>query len=164
MYQQGIEQGNPAIAAAIGVVLVIGTLIIAALQNRFAEREETDVASSASGARADVVLGLGALAFLFPFYYMFIGSLQNDRRHRRCRAPSRTRATYRQPTTSTSTPRINLGQVAGQLGHLHRWRAAVHAWSSACWPGYALARAALPRPRHDLRARCCWCRWCRSSC
>jgi multiple sugar transport system permease protein len=36
MYQQGIEQGKPGYAAAIGIVLVIGTLIIAALQNRFA--------------------------------------------------------------------------------------------------------------------------------
>lgn len=36
MYQQGIEQGKPGYAAAIGIVLVLGTLIIAALQNRFA--------------------------------------------------------------------------------------------------------------------------------
>ncbi len=36
MYQQGIEQGKPGYASAIGIVLVIGTLIIAFLQNRFA--------------------------------------------------------------------------------------------------------------------------------
>jgi multiple sugar transport system permease protein len=36
MYQQGIEQGKPGYAAAIGILLVIGTLIIALLQNRFA--------------------------------------------------------------------------------------------------------------------------------
>ena len=36
MYQQGIEQGKPGYAAAIGTTLVIGTLIIAALENRFA--------------------------------------------------------------------------------------------------------------------------------
>jgi len=36
MYQQGIEQGKPGYAAAIGIVLVVGTLLIAALQNRFA--------------------------------------------------------------------------------------------------------------------------------
>ncbi len=36
MYQQGIEQGKPGYASAIGIVLVIGTLIIALLQNRFA--------------------------------------------------------------------------------------------------------------------------------
>lgn len=35
MYQEGIEQGQPGYAAAIGVLLVIGTLIIAYLQNRF---------------------------------------------------------------------------------------------------------------------------------
>ncbi|MDQ1571672.1 MAG: multiple sugar transport system permease protein [Actinomycetota bacterium] len=36
MYQKGIEQGQPDVAAAIGVVLVIAVLIIAFLQNRFA--------------------------------------------------------------------------------------------------------------------------------
>ena len=36
MYQKGIEQGQPDVAAAIGVVLVILVLIIALLQNRFA--------------------------------------------------------------------------------------------------------------------------------
>jgi multiple sugar transport system permease protein len=36
MYQEGIEQGHPGYAAAIGILLVIGTLIIALLQNRFA--------------------------------------------------------------------------------------------------------------------------------
>ncbi|MBN9105755.1 MAG: sugar ABC transporter permease [Propionibacteriaceae bacterium] len=35
MYQQGIEQGKPGYAAAIGVLLVAFTLIIAWLQNRF---------------------------------------------------------------------------------------------------------------------------------
>jgi ABC-type sugar transport systems, permease components len=36
MYQQGIEQGHPGYAAAIGIVLVVIVLIIAFLQNRFA--------------------------------------------------------------------------------------------------------------------------------
>jgi multiple sugar transport system permease protein len=36
IYQQGIQQGHPGYAAAIGVVLVIGVLIIGWLQNRFA--------------------------------------------------------------------------------------------------------------------------------
>jgi multiple sugar transport system permease protein len=36
MYQRGIEQGQPDVAAAIGVILVILVLIIAWLQNRFA--------------------------------------------------------------------------------------------------------------------------------
>jgi multiple sugar transport system permease protein len=36
MYQQGIQQGKPGYAAAIGVVLVILVLVIALLQNRFA--------------------------------------------------------------------------------------------------------------------------------
>ena len=37
MYQRGIEQGHPDVAAAIGVLLVIGVLIIAGVQ-RFVER------------------------------------------------------------------------------------------------------------------------------
>ena len=36
MYQQGLQQGKPGFAAAIGVVLVIVVLTIALLQNRFA--------------------------------------------------------------------------------------------------------------------------------
>jgi multiple sugar transport system permease protein len=36
MYQRGLQQGQPDIAAAIGVVLVVLVLIIAFLQNRFA--------------------------------------------------------------------------------------------------------------------------------
>jgi multiple sugar transport system permease protein len=36
MYQKGIEQGQPDVAAAMGVILVIGVLIIAWIQNRFA--------------------------------------------------------------------------------------------------------------------------------
>jgi multiple sugar transport system permease protein len=38
MYQRGIEQGHPDIAAAIGVLLVIGVLLIAAAQ-RLLERD-----------------------------------------------------------------------------------------------------------------------------
>jgi multiple sugar transport system permease protein len=40
MYQKGIEQGQPDVAAAIGVVLVVLVLIIALLQNRFAGGRE----------------------------------------------------------------------------------------------------------------------------
>lgn len=40
MYQEGIQQGEPGYASAIGVLLVIGTLIIAFLQNRFAGGED----------------------------------------------------------------------------------------------------------------------------
>ena len=35
MYQQGIQQGKPGYAAAIGIILVILVLILAVLQNRF---------------------------------------------------------------------------------------------------------------------------------
>jgi multiple sugar transport system permease protein len=40
MYQQGIEQGKPGYASAIGIILVIGTLVIAWLQNRLAGRDD----------------------------------------------------------------------------------------------------------------------------
>ncbi len=40
MYQQGIQQGKPGYAAAIGVILVIIVLIIAFLQNRFASERD----------------------------------------------------------------------------------------------------------------------------
>jgi len=36
IYQQGIQQGHPGYAAAIGVVLMIGVLVIAFFQNRYA--------------------------------------------------------------------------------------------------------------------------------
>jgi multiple sugar transport system permease protein len=38
MYQRGIEQGNPDVAAAIGVLLVIGVLIISLINKRLLER------------------------------------------------------------------------------------------------------------------------------
>jgi multiple sugar transport system permease protein len=40
MYQQGLQQGKPGFAAAIGVILVIVVLLIALLQNRFAGGKE----------------------------------------------------------------------------------------------------------------------------
>ncbi len=39
MYQRGIEQGNPDVASAIGVILVAGVLLIALLQRRLLDRE-----------------------------------------------------------------------------------------------------------------------------
>lgn len=39
MYQRGIEQGNPDIASAIGVILVVGALLIALIQRRLLERD-----------------------------------------------------------------------------------------------------------------------------
>jgi multiple sugar transport system permease protein len=40
IYQKGIEQQNPDVAAAIGVILILFVLVIAALQRRFVGREE----------------------------------------------------------------------------------------------------------------------------
>jgi len=39
MYQRGIEQGNPDVAAAIGVLLVIGVLVISLVNKRLLERD-----------------------------------------------------------------------------------------------------------------------------
>jgi len=39
MYQKGIEQGNPDTAAAIGVVLVIGVLLISLVHKKLVERD-----------------------------------------------------------------------------------------------------------------------------
>jgi multiple sugar transport system permease protein len=39
MYQKGIEQGQPDIAAAIGVILVIGVLVISLINRRLMERD-----------------------------------------------------------------------------------------------------------------------------
>jgi multiple sugar transport system permease protein len=39
MYQRGIEQGSPDIAAAIGVILVIGVLVISLINRRMLERD-----------------------------------------------------------------------------------------------------------------------------
>ncbi|MBM7788723.1 carbohydrate ABC transporter permease [Tenggerimyces flavus] len=39
MYQRGIEQGNPDVASAIGVILVVGALLVALIQRRLLERD-----------------------------------------------------------------------------------------------------------------------------
>jgi multiple sugar transport system permease protein len=41
MYQRGIEQGSPDTAAAIGVILVIGVLILAFIQRKLAGGDES---------------------------------------------------------------------------------------------------------------------------
>ncbi len=40
MYQKGIEQGNPDVAAAIGVILIILVLVIAWIQRTFVGKED----------------------------------------------------------------------------------------------------------------------------
>ena len=39
MYQKGIEQGNPDVAAAIGVILVVGVLSSSLISRRVLERD-----------------------------------------------------------------------------------------------------------------------------
>ena len=40
MYQQGIQQGKPGYAAASGVLLVLMTLVIAWVQNRYGQERD----------------------------------------------------------------------------------------------------------------------------
>ena len=146
MYQRGIEQGNPDVASAIGVVLVIGVLLIALHQQAPAgktltwhepvhqpppstrvlppSRTPPSVSAARGAGRGVVLLFLGAIVFLFPFYYMLIGSLQKRAGHVAERALSRP-ATSAWTTTARSTPG-RPGAVAAQLRHLHRRRAALH--------------------------------------
>ncbi|HEY0699928.1 MAG TPA: sugar ABC transporter permease, partial [Micromonospora sp.] len=39
MYQRGIQQGQPDVAAAIGVLLVIGALVVSAVNRKLLERD-----------------------------------------------------------------------------------------------------------------------------
>ena len=41
MYQKGIEQGNPDVAAAIGVILVILVLVFALIERRLVGGDES---------------------------------------------------------------------------------------------------------------------------
>ena len=143
MYQQGIEQGHPDVAAAIGVLLVLGVLIIALVNALPGEglsmstdhqrstpmrpdggRHRPPVAPheqrSGSRPRAPRVLTLGRrCVFLFPFYYMLVGSLQAKPDTSLAGAfptPRPDAAT----TTSEINGRIDLVRVAGQLRCLHR--------------------------------------------
>ena len=145
MYQRGIEQGNPDVAAAIGVLLVIG--VLRDLPGQPAAAGEGLTWHRTSWLRT-LVLFLGALVFLFPFYYMVVGSLQEepDTSLRR-RVPDR-RADLRQlPRTSTSGSTCS---VAGQLRHLHRRGPPRHRRLRG--PGRLRAGpAALPRAGHPVR-------------
>jgi multiple sugar transport system permease protein len=39
MYQKGIQQGQPDIAAAIGMILVIGVMVVSLVSRRLTERK-----------------------------------------------------------------------------------------------------------------------------
>ena len=60
MYQQGIQQGNPDIASAIGVVLVIRVLIVALVNRRLTERRSDDRPGDRARAEHATVAGGGA--------------------------------------------------------------------------------------------------------
>ena len=89
MYQKGIEQGHPDVAAAIGVMLVI--VVLAHRWSPAGCSRGTDMTTTPGPARrrrdrrrpraprrgsSGSLLLAGAVAFLFPFYYMVVGSLQ----------------------------------------------------------------------------------------
>ena len=98
MYQTGIEQGHAGYAAAIGVILAIGVMVISRGSNVSCWRgtDDGDIGGRAPGGeprRAPsspfraarrpgcsgcLALVVGAFVFLFPFYYMVIGSLQRE--------------------------------------------------------------------------------------
>ena len=146
MYQKGIEQGNP--DTAVRDRRDAGDRRARSSRSSTASSwSVTDMQSTHdSGARA--ALFLGALVFLFPFYYMVVGSLQKKPdTTAQGRLPHR-RADAAQ-LRGDQQPR-GPGPVAAQLGDLHRRRAARHG-------GVRRARrlrpgpAALPRPRHAVR-------------
>ena len=97
MYQTGIEQGNAGAAAAIGVMLVIFVAVVGLIARRVNERSAGMKGTAGTRAQRPVLrlllLALGALAFLFPFYYMLIGSLQEEPDSECRRRPAPARAT-----------------------------------------------------------------------
>ena len=189
MYQRGIEQGNPDIAAAIGVILVIGVLVDRLGQRRVpgeglshgatsrspqararagAGRSGPHLAARAGASRsrrhahcACSPLG-GALLFLFPFYYMVIGVAAGRARHDLAGAlPDPANLTL--DNYRRSSTRVNLGRSLLNSGIFTGGVIAVH---GRVRPARRLrpGATAVPRAQRRLRTRCCWCRSCRSSC
>ena len=109
-----------------------------------------------------VVLGIGALVFLFPFYYMVIGSLQLD--------PDTTLAgAFPHPSNITLDNYADINERIGLVQGL--------ANSGIFTMGVILVHPGVRRPRGLCPRRCCTgaaaaspsrsccsCRSCRSSC
>jgi len=80
---EGHRASTPDVASAIGVLLVIGVLIIAYASRKVTERRmntpDTERMPRWRRALTMTLLMLGALVFLFPFYYMVVGALQARR-------------------------------------------------------------------------------------
>ena len=98
IYQTGIEQNHPDFASALGVILVVG--VLAGLRPPAAGAKEAGMTQTARAPEVTevpaaapddipeieprvprswwrlILLLFGALVFLFPFYYMIVGSLQ----------------------------------------------------------------------------------------
>ena len=186
MYQKGIEQGNPDVAAAIGVILVIGVLVDLAGQPparwRGTDDGDTHVATAPTAVdgaqpapapprrerrRTPVRLRRCSPSapslFLFPFYYMVDRLAAGRARHRRRR---------RVPDPGNLTLHNYAEINARDRPRRSRWSTPASS-PAACILGtvvFGRARrlrpgaAAVPRPGRAVRGRCCWSRSCRSSC
>ncbi len=181
MYQQGIEQGTPAIASAIGVMLVIGVHgHLAGQPLRAGEgvtmatsvaKERASAGISRRDPRRSLLVGpaggprrAGARRARLPVPLLLHGgrlaaARTRHRRHGRVPEPGQPDA---RTTTATSTPQVDLVRIAAQLGHLHRRRPAGTVVFGVL-AGYALARLHF-RGRGTCSPRCCWSWSCRSSC
>ncbi len=92
MYQRGIQQGNAGEAAAIGVILVIfvgdrrAHRPLPQRTERVMSTTDETIATNSDQVAAPrqrrigrlLLLTVGAFVFIFPFWYMFIGSLQEE--------------------------------------------------------------------------------------
>ena len=106
-----------------------------------------------------LVLALGALLFLFPFYYMVIGSLQTIAdTSLEGGLPTGGFTLHNYPTSTAREPGgslLNSGIFTGGV--------LICTVVFGVLAGYALARLHF-RVAAPVRRRCCWCRSCRSSC
>ena len=101
--------------------------------------------------------------FLFPFYYMVIGSLQTDARPDGGRRVPRPGEPHPRQLRRRSTSASTCSQALLNSGHLHRRRAALHRRLRRAG-GLRPRDAAVARPRRRCSRSRCWCRSCRSSC
>ena len=109
-----------------------------------------------------LALAAGALVFLFPFYYMLIGSLQEDPDSGIGGAlPSPgnlTLANYRDINSSIDLINSLVNSTIITIGVL------LCTLVLGLLAGYAMAVLQLPRTAGQRSRRSCWCRRSRSSC
>ena len=116
------------------------------------------VAAAAGGA-----VRSGALLFLFPFYYMLIGSLQTEPDTEPARRRCPTRATSRCTTTAQIDGAINLGRTLFNSG-IFTGGVLLGTVVFGLLAGYALAVLRVPRQGRRVRERDAGPGRARSSC